>query len=43
MFDPCGTRKIEGDEILERIAKELGICSKEELKKALFALVMETK
>ena len=25
MFDPCGTRVLDGEEILKRIAKELNI------------------
>jgi RIO-like serine/threonine protein kinase len=25
MFDPCGTRRLDGDEILKRIAESLGV------------------
>jgi hypothetical protein len=25
MFDPCGTRKLEGEEILKRLAEYLGV------------------
>lgn len=37
-FDPCGTRRLEGEEILERLARYLGV-SKIELKIALEVVI----
>jgi hypothetical protein len=36
-FDPCGTRKLEGDEILKRLANILGV-SAEDLGQALLEI-----
>ena len=40
MFDPCGTRKLEGDEILKRLAAYLGV-SESDLKDRLYRDAME--
>jgi hypothetical protein len=34
MFDPCGTRHLDGDDLIERLAKSLGV-NAEALKRAL--------
>jgi len=39
MFDPCGTRHVDGTEILKRLAIELGI-KPEELKRLLEKLYL---
>lgn len=43
MFDPCGTRRVEGDDIIARLADYLGIDDDEDLKQALLALVEKYK
>lgn len=42
MFDPCGTRKLEGEELIKRLAEVLGI-DKNELEAALRCLVRSYK
>jgi hypothetical protein len=37
MFDPCGTRKLEGEEILKRLAEILGV-NAGDLGQALFEI-----
>lgn len=41
MFDPCGTRTLDGEEILKRLAKELGV-QPDKLKETLVR-ALETK
>lgn len=38
MFDPCGTRTLDGNDILQRVAQELGV-DVEMLKNALRKLL----
>ena len=40
MFDPCGTRRLDGDEIIKRLAAELGILPNA-LKETLLRLHIE--
>lgn len=42
MFDPCGTRRVEGEDIIARLATYLGL-DKDVLKEALLDLVDEHK
>jgi len=35
MYDPCGTQRLEGDDIIARLADYLGIDNDEDLKQAL--------
>lgn len=39
-YDPCGTTRLEGDEMLRRLAKYLGV-SPEDLKRALLKVIGE--
>lgn len=41
-FDACGTTKLEGDEILKRLADYLNV-DKQDLKSALLIVVAEVK
>jgi len=38
MFDPCGTRHADGEELIKRLAKHLNV-TPVELEKALVALI----
>jgi len=42
MYDPCGTQKVEGDEMIKRLAKHLKVEPKD-LEAALLTLVAEVK
>lgn len=41
MFDPCGTRRLEGDDIIARLADYLGIDDDEDLRQALLELAQK--
>lgn len=43
MFDPCGTRRVEGDDIIARLADYLGLDDDQDLKDALLKLVKQHK
>jgi len=43
MYDPCGTQRLEGDDIIARLADYLGIDNDEDLKQALLELVRKYK
>lgn len=42
MYDPCGTQKLEGDEMIRRLAKHLHF-EPQDLETALFLIAMECK
>lgn len=43
MYDPCGTRRLEGDDIIARLADYLEIDNDEDLKQAVLELVEKYK
>jgi hypothetical protein len=42
MYDPCGSQKLEGDEMIKRLAKQLGV-KPQDLEEALLRLLAEVK
>lgn len=42
MYDPCGTQRLEGDDIIKRLAEYLKV-DKNDLKAGLLALTAELK
>lgn len=42
MYDPCGTQKVEGDEMIKRLAKHLKVAP-QDLEDALLRLLAEVK